>query len=461
MILQALHALAEAERLVGDPDYEWKAVPWLIRVDADGRLLGIEDTRTTPPAEEGSRRKPRPVAKRFLVPRQAPSRSGKKPPAEFLVDNASFVFGADFDDKGTDEEELRRRAAAFRAKLERCAQETEDRGMRAILCFLEDFATGHQPINRPDRYEKGDRFTFVFDPDVDLLACQRSAAREWWKEQRNKRSGPENAYCLVTGQPCTPTTKHPKLKNVPQSGGQGEIAFATSVVTLDQAYCATLGHDIAPDAYLRLSVSDTGAGMDRKTLDRIFEPFFTTKEPGKGTGMGLAAVYGTVRSVGGAVTVYSEPGRGSSFHLYFPLLATDTAAAPAKEPPAAETWQGHVLLVDDEPAVAASIEKLLRRQGLTVTAFHNGTDALAFYRQRWQSVDVVILDMVMPPPGGKETFAALKQVNPDVAVLLASGYSLNGEAQSILDMGARGFIQKPLVLSDLLERLRAAMRRSR
>ena len=226
MILQALHALADAENLVGDADYKRKAVHWLIHIDAKGRMLGLpQGTRTTPQAEEGSHRTPKPVAKRFLIPKPAPSRSGQKPPAEFLVDNASFVFGADFDDKGTDEEELRRRAADFRAQVERCAQEAGDEAMRAVLRFLEDIAGQRQAIGKPDQYKKGDRFTFVYAPDVDLLACQRPKVKRWWKKQREQQSGSGNVFCLVTGQPCSPTTKHPKLKNVPQRGAQGEIAL--------------------------------------------------------------------------------------------------------------------------------------------------------------------------------------------------------------------------------------------
>ncbi len=292
MILQALYALAEAEDLVGDPDYEWKAVPWLVRIDAGGRLLGIEDTRTTPPAEEGSRRNPKPIAKRFLIPRQAPSRSGKKPPAEFLADNASFVLGADFDDKGIDDEELRRRAADFRAQVELCAQETRDEGMCAILRFLKNIARGAQTISKPYKYNKGDRLTFVYDEDVDSLACQRPRIREWWKRQREQQSGPGNAHCLVTGQPCSPTTKHPKLKNVPQRGGHGEIALMSFNDSAFWSY-GWKYHQNAP-------VSREAAEACATALNRLLDP-----RPQDAQGVALPVRH--LRLSGGAVVCFWAP----------------------------------------------------------------------------------------------------------------------------------------------------------
>jgi signal transduction histidine kinase/CheY-like chemotaxis protein len=233
----------------------------------------------------------------------------------------------------------------------------------------------------------------------------------------------------------------------------GELTFTTDNTFLDDAYCQSLPHsEITPGSYVRLRISDTGCGMDKTTLDRIFEPFFTTKEQSKGTGMGLAAVYGTVRSHNGAITAYSEPGRGSVFNLYFPVLDAEFAAPPASTMPGpapVEKCNARVLLVDDEPSVLSSSAKLLEVLGCTTTVFGNSVEAVEYYRSDWQHIDVVILDMVMPKLSGKDTFLAMKEINPGIIALLASGYSLNGEAQSILDIGVMAFIQKPFSLSEL------------
>jgi signal transduction histidine kinase/CheY-like chemotaxis protein len=241
----------------------------------------------------------------------------------------------------------------------------------------------------------------------------------------------------------------------------GQLTLTTENSELDDAYCKSLPHsEITPGSYLRLCISDTGCGMDKTTLDRVFEPFFTTKEQSKGTGMGLAAVYGTVRSHNGAITVYSEPGRGSTFNLYFPVLDAETASLPAntmQESAPVEKCNARVLLVDDEPSVLSSSAKLLNVLGCTTTVFGNGVEAVEYYRSDWEHIDVVILDMVMPTLSGKDTFLAMKEINPGIIALLASGYSINGEAQSILGLGVMGFIQKPFSISQLRVKIAEVM----
>jgi signal transduction histidine kinase/CheY-like chemotaxis protein len=252
-----------------------------------------------------------------------------------------------------------------------------------------------------------------------------------------------------------PTQLHNALLNIALNARDampegGELNFETGIVELEEPYCKTLPYEIKPGSYLRLCITDTGCGMDKKTLQRIFEPFFTTKERGKGTGMGLPAVYGTMRSHNGAITVYSEPGHGTSVNLYFPWLKTvDQISAPVKESASVEKSHGHVLLVDDEESVCKSVEKMLQVLGYTVTIHQNGKSALDYYKDNWKSVDLVILDMIMPVMGGKDTFVAMKKVNPHIIALLASGYSLNGEAQSIIDLGISGFIHKPFTVDEL------------
>ncbi|MBN1308597.1 MAG: response regulator [Chitinispirillaceae bacterium] len=235
----------------------------------------------------------------------------------------------------------------------------------------------------------------------------------------------------------------------------GELRFATETVELDEPFCQTLHHDIVPGEYLHVSITDTGRGMDRKTANRIFEPFFTTKERGKGIGMGLPAVYGTILSHSGAITVSSEPDRGSTFHIYLPLLKQEPPPVDSKEIKTVphEKFHGHILLVDDEQTLASSVKKLLQLMGFTVTIRSNGREAVDFYRDNWRTVDIVILDMVMPVMDGKDAFIAMKRINPEIVVVLASGYSLGGEARSILDLGAKRFIQKPFTFSQIRDAL--------
>jgi CheY-like chemotaxis protein len=234
----------------------------------------------------------------------------------------------------------------------------------------------------------------------------------------------------------------------------GELTFSTDIVEMEETFCKTFPCEINAGPYVHICISDTGIGMDKKIMQRIFEPFFTTKEQGKGSGMGLAAVYGTVLSHKGAVTVNSEPGQGSSFHLYFPLLKTNAEISrPAGETNPSEQGHGHVLVVDDEPMVSESMKKMLQQSGYTVTLAKNGREGFDYYKENWKSVDLVILDMIMPVMGGKDTFIAMKQINPDIIALLASGYSLDSESQDILDMGVKGIIQKPFTISKLRQNI--------
>ena len=233
----------------------------------------------------------------------------------------------------------------------------------------------------------------------------------------------------------------------------GEILFATDVVSLEEESCDCV---IAGGPYIRVSITDTGAGMSREIQSHLFEPFFTTKEQGKGTGLGLAAVYGTVKNHHGAVTVYSEEGHGSTFKVYFPLLE-DHANAPIRavaERP--ELGALRILVVDDEEGARNILVDMLQELGCTSTVCCDGEEAVLRYQSLWPQIDLVILDMIMPRMGGRDTFIAMRAINPAIRALLSSGYSINGEAQMILDEGVRGFIQKPFCLAELTEKLAAA-----
>ena len=214
--------------------------------------------------------------------------------------------------------------------------------------------------------------------------------------------------------------------------------------------------DLTPGDYVKVSVTDTGSGMDAATRDRIFEPFFTTREMGRGTGLGLASVFGILRNHAGQVTVYSEKGRGTTFNIYLPaspksVQQANTVADDIR--PGKET----ILLVDDERMILEVGQKLLEKLGYRVKTANNGGVAIDIYRREGDTIDLVILDMVMPTMGGGQTYDALQAEDPDIRVLLSSGYSLNGQASDILQRGCRGFIQKPFDLGTLSRKLRSIL----
>jgi signal transduction histidine kinase/CheY-like chemotaxis protein len=202
--------------------------------------------------------------------------------------------------------------------------------------------------------------------------------------------------------------------------------------------------------YVQLDVQDNGIGMDEATRERIFEPFFTTKEMGRGTGLGLASVFGIVKSLGGFIKVDSEIERGTTFRIYLPASSRILAAdpQPAGEQPAMASSRT-VLLVDDEEVVLDVGVRMLRHFGYSVLPAANGHEAMQIYTENKEKIDLVILDMVMPDMGGRVVYDRLKQCNSEVKVLLSSGYSLSGEAAEIMKSGCNGFIQKPFNIQEL------------
>jgi two-component system cell cycle sensor histidine kinase/response regulator CckA len=212
-----------------------------------------------------------------------------------------------------------------------------------------------------------------------------------------------------------------------------------------------------PGDYVMLTVKDTGVGMDQKTLDRIFEPFFTTKELGRGTGLGLASVYGIIKGHGGYVDVESEEGRGTTFKIYLP-------ASKGEIPKTIEgsshiiKGTGTILFVDDEEKVLEVGEKFLKAIGYHVLTARDGGEAIEIYKKHRDSIDLVLLDIVMPRMKGGEVFDRLKEINPDVKVLLSSGYSIDGEASHILGRGCSGFIQKPFDINQLSRTIGAILK---
>jgi signal transduction histidine kinase/CheY-like chemotaxis protein len=222
----------------------------------------------------------------------------------------------------------------------------------------------------------------------------------------------------------------------------------TVTVSTDEIDVAAGAIDKLPTGrYAKLSVKDTGAGMDAETKARIFEPFFTTKAVGKGTGLGLAMVFGAVQAHGGAIVVESEPGTGTTMNIYLPASEA-SPALPAAEPVQKRVTKGLVLIVDDEPIVRTATARLVERLGLSVVTAADGDQALDIYTQRKSEIVLVLLDMVMPRMPGPETYRAIRALGT-TPVLLVSGYAAETAAQELLDAGANGFLEKPYTAEQL------------
>jgi PAS domain S-box-containing protein len=231
----------------------------------------------------------------------------------------------------------------------------------------------------------------------------------------------------------------------------GTLLFSTEIVRVgepapdeaDFVFPAETGLNLADGRYLHLSVADTGTGMTEDVKRRLFEPFFTTKPVGKGTGMGLASVFGTVKLHHGAITLTSAKGHGTVFHLHFPL--SEKEQDESRREPAVKRSVGRlgILVIDDEPMLRELLADLLIQEGHSVYTASTGREAVKVYQDSWSKIDLVMLDMIMPEMDGKETYHALRKIRPEVKVLISSGYSPNEEIQDIIDEGILGVLHKP------------------
>jgi len=231
----------------------------------------------------------------------------------------------------------------------------------------------------------------------------------------------------------------------------GDLRIFAENVMLDEDHSKT--YQVIPGRYVRIAVSDSGIGMDEKTKARIFDPFFTTKEMGRGTGLGLASVYGIIKNHNGIIDVESEKNKGATFIIYLPA-----SGRPAfKEKDVDSGLAGGIetiLLVDDENIIINIGTEVLERLGYKVLTAGSGREAVRHYQRHTGDIDLVILDIIMPDMSGSKTYEALKEINPDVCVLLSSGYSIDGEAKHLLEKGCSGFIQKPFNIKELSCRIR-------
>jgi PAS domain S-box-containing protein len=238
----------------------------------------------------------------------------------------------------------------------------------------------------------------------------------------------------------------------------GTLQIETCNVALDETY-AQSHPPVLPGSYVMLSVSDTGSGISKEDLTRIFDPFFTTKEAGKGTGLGLAIVYGIVKQSGGYIWVYSEPGLGTTFKLYFPVTQSSPVRTPSisgfPNQPHGET----ILVVEDDADIRANVRDCLRHLGYRTFEASSGEEALALCEQIDGKVDLIMTDLVMPGISGYDTAEVLSLRFPEIQLLFTSGYTEDSATRRALLRGAAAFLEKPYTVADLARAVQRALTR--
>ena len=238
----------------------------------------------------------------------------------------------------------------------------------------------------------------------------------------------------------------------------GTLTVSTANTILEDSF--VIPYNLTPGNYLRIDVADTGAGMDEKTVERIFEPFYTTRPMGQGTGLGLASVFGIIKKHKGIITVDSQVGRGTTFSIFLPaarilqkpkekdkLRVISSGKLPEK-------GSGTILVVDDEEYILNADKAMLNELGYEVLLANGGKEALRVFDKNKDRIDLLILDLIMPDMGGEVVYDSIKSSRPDVRVILSSGYSIEGQAESILKKGCDGFIQKPYNLNQLAQKIK-------
>ena len=238
----------------------------------------------------------------------------------------------------------------------------------------------------------------------------------------------------------------------------GRLILETRNVYLDESYCMTHVGSVAGE-YVQMRITDTGCGMDAWVLEHIFEPFFTTKETGKGTGLGLAMVYGIVKNHGGYIHCSSQPGEGTCFEIYFPTLQAVAAERTEKQTPDHHVAGGNekILLVDDEITILEVVKDMLDRFGYATLTAKSGEEAIEIFESRKGPIALVVLDLNMPGIGGHKCLEELLKLDTAVKVIIASGYSADKKVRETLRAGAAGFIHKPYKYEDMLQKVRVVL----
>jgi CheY-like chemotaxis protein len=236
----------------------------------------------------------------------------------------------------------------------------------------------------------------------------------------------------------------------------GRLSIELENVSFDDEYCAT--HTWAvPGRYVLLSVTDTGCGMDKDTIDQIFEPFFTTKDPDKGTGLGLATVYGIVQQHNGIIQVYSEVNSGTTFKIYLPIVEREASMARAKVVEKPRGGTETVLVAEDDEKVRKLVTWILEGAGYTVLAAANGREAVDIIQKHESCIDLILLDLVMPELNGRAVYESLQESHPNLKYLFSSGYSTNAVHSDFLSDKDKQLIQKPYSPGALLIKIREVL----
>jgi CheY-like chemotaxis protein len=237
----------------------------------------------------------------------------------------------------------------------------------------------------------------------------------------------------------------------------GILTIETANIQLDKEDCIIYLEEIEPGAYVLLTVSDTGQGMNKETHSHIFEPFFTTKEKGKGTGLGLATVYGIVNRHGGHISCYSEPGIGTSFKIYLPAIQTKQELETPIFEKAIQIGTETILLVEDDEPIRNLGAAILNKFGYKVITAGDGKEALEIYQVEKDHIDLIILDLIMPIMDGKRCLEEILHINPNAKVVIASGYSEGGQPKGTTPVGTKGFVRKPYDIRELLTKIREVL----
>jgi len=240
--------------------------------------------------------------------------------------------------------------------------------------------------------------------------------------------------------------------------GGGTLLVSTSTLTLDSPRLIDNEYEIRPGAYVVVSVADTGVGMDRDTRRRIFEPFFTTDTSGKGSGLGLSMVYGTIKSHKGFISVESEAGRGAVFTIHLPMLHAAASEPPRRKTDQIVRGQGLVLVVDDDETICELAREMLTFLGYTAVAVRSGAEAIAYLKEHTDDVDVALIDIMMPHMDGYETFHQLRKLRPDLRAVFTTGFALPRDTCYMAVLGVSGFVQKPFDSSRLSQVLHDTLR---